>query len=155
MAKVTKTKEKQRQHNMSRIRSNNTSIEAVFRKALWNEGIRYQKNCKQLPGTPDIAIFKYQIAIFCDGEFWHGKDWETKKTKIQSNREYWIAKIEQNMNRDSVIDEQLRLMKWTVLRFWGKDIKSNLADCVEEVKEMILQIKLDSLASENNHLCDY
>ncbi|MDR0325500.1 MAG: very short patch repair endonuclease [Oscillospiraceae bacterium] len=144
MAKSTRTKEEQRHYNMSRIRCTDTTIEAVFRKALWHEGIRYRKNYKQLPGKPDIAITKYRIAVFCDGEFWHGKDWEIKKPKIQSNRDYWIAKIERNMNRDVEVDRQLQSMGWTVLRFWGKDIKKDMAACVDEVKEALLQVKIDS-----------
>ena len=144
MAKSIRTKEEQRRYNMSRIRSKETAIETKLRKALWHEGIRYRKHYKLLPGKPDIAITKYRIAIFCDGEFWHGKDWELKKTKIQSNREYWIAKIERNMSRDDEVNNQLKNMGWTVLRFWDKDIKKNLASCVDEVKETIFQFVIDS-----------
>lgn len=143
MAKSPRTKEEQRHYNMSRIRSSNTKIEANFKKALWSECIRYRKNYKQLPGKPDIAITKYKIVIFCDGEFWHGKDWETKKLKIQNNREYWSNKIEKNMNRDRQIDRQLRNMDWIVLRFWGNDIRKNMTACVEKVKEAIFQRKMD------------
>jgi len=143
MAKLKKPKKEQRRYTMSRIKSNNTKIETDFRKALWHEGIRYRKNYALLPGTPDIAITKYQIAIFCDGEFWHGKNWDTKKPKIQNNREYWIAKIERNISRDIKTDRLLESMGWTVLRFWGSDIRKDISVCVEEVKEAILQIKID------------
>jgi DNA mismatch endonuclease (patch repair protein) len=143
MAKSLRSKEEQRHYNMSRIRSNNTKIEVGFRSALWHEGVRYRKNYKQLPGKPDIAITKYRIAIFCDGEFWHGKNWETKKLKIQNNREYWIAKIERNMKNDLETEWKLRNMGWIVLRFWGNDIKNNLSTCVEKIKETILQLKMD------------
>jgi DNA mismatch endonuclease (patch repair protein) len=143
MAKSLRSKEEQRHYNMSRIRSNNTKIEIGFRRALWHEGVRYRKNYKQLPGKPDIAITKYRIAIFCDGEFWHGKNWETKKLKIQNNREYWIDKIERNMKNDVDTEEQLRNMGWIVLRFWGNDIKNNLSTCVKKIKETILQLKMD------------
>jgi DNA mismatch endonuclease (patch repair protein) len=142
MTKSLRTKEEQRHYNMSRIKSNNTTIETDFRKALWHEGIRYKKNYKQLPGKPDVAITKYRIAIFCDGEFWHGKDWEIKKLKIQNNREYWITKIERNMKRDSETERQLRSMGWIILRFWGNDIRRNLAACVEEVKDTIFEVEL-------------
>jgi DNA mismatch endonuclease (patch repair protein) len=144
MAKSPRTKEEQRRYNMSRIRSSNTKIEKDFRKVLWSEGIRYRKNYNQLPGKPDIAITRYRIAVFCDGEFWHGKDWEIKKPKIQSNREYWIAKIERNIDRDREIDRQLQNMEWTVLRFWGNDIRKNMTACIEEVKEAILQNMIES-----------
>jgi DNA mismatch endonuclease (patch repair protein) len=143
MVKSLRTKAEQRRYNMSRIRSKNTKIELDFRKALWIEGIRYRKNYNLLPGNPDIAITKYKVAIFCDGEFWHGKDWEAKKCKIHSNKEYWIAKIEKNMSRDRETDRRLRNMNWTVLRFWGNDIRKNITTCVEEVKEAIFQSKMD------------
>ena len=143
MAKSTRTREEQRQFNMSRIRSKETTIEINFRKALWREGIRYRKNYNKLPGKPDIAITKHQIAIFCDGEFWHGKNWEIKKPKIKDNRKYWIAKIEGNISRDNNINNELQNIGWTVLRFWGKDIKKNMASCVNEVKETILNRRIE------------
>ena len=91
---------KQRSQTMSHIKGKNTSIEILLRKSLWHRGIRYRKNYKKLPGTPDIAITKYKIAIFCDSEFFHGHNWEIKKQKLGNNREYWIKKIERNMARD-------------------------------------------------------
>jgi DNA mismatch endonuclease (patch repair protein) len=129
---------------MSRVKSKNTSIEVSMRKALWHGGIRYRKNYPLLPGTPDIAITKYRIAVFCDGEFWHGKDWAVKKTKIHNNREYWIAKIERNMGRDNEVNRRLKSAGWTVLRFWGSDIKKNISGCIEDVEYAIVQFKIDS-----------
>ena len=126
---------------MSRIRSNNTSIEVLLRKALWHEGVRYRKNYGKLPGKPDIAITKYKIAIFCDGELWHGKDWENRKASFKTNRDYWVSKIERNIARDIAIDKKLGRMGWNVIRFWGGEINKNLADCVSEVKEAIYEIK--------------
>lgn len=142
--KSPRSKEEQRHYNMSRIRSANTTIEDKFRKALWHAGIRYRKNDKRLPGKPDITIAKYQIAIFCDGEFWHGKDWESKKLRIKDNREYWLEKIERNMRRDDETNRRLHSMGWIVLRFWGGDIKENLPACLGEVMEAILQVQVDS-----------
>ena len=107
MGKSPPTDDANRRYIMSRIRNKDTSIEVSLRKALWGAGIRYRKNYREIPGAPDIAITKYQIAIFCDGEFWHGKDWETKKARIKSNRDYWIEKIERNINRDSETDRTL------------------------------------------------
>jgi len=130
-----------RHKNMSHIRSNDTSIEVLLRKALWHEGIRYRKNIKKLPGRPDIAITKYKIAIFCDGEFWHGKNWNTKKKTIKTNRDFWIAKIERNIKRDSKNEKELEKMGWVVLRYWGNEIKKGLTDCVSEIKETIYEIK--------------
>jgi DNA mismatch endonuclease (patch repair protein) len=131
----------QRHKNMSHIRSSNTSIEILLRKALWHEGIRYRKNYSKLPGKPDIAITKYMIAIFCDGELWHGKDWEEKKNRFKTNRDYWIQKIERNIARDAENEKKLESMGWTVIRFWGNEIKKNLTDCVNEIKETIYEIE--------------
>jgi DNA mismatch endonuclease (patch repair protein) len=132
----------QRSKCMSRIKSNNTSIELLLRKALWREGIRYRKNVRTLPGSPDIVIGKYKIAIFCDGELWHGKDWETKrKENIRTRRDYWIPKIERNIERDNRIDRELEGMGWVVLRFWGAGIKKNVAGCVKEIKDVIYDIE--------------
>jgi len=141
--KSNRTEKEKRHYNMSRIKSKNTSIEIPLRKALWHKGIRYRKNYKLLPGTPDIAITKYNIAIFCDGEFWHGKDWDINKERFRSNREFWITKIERNMRRDDKIDKQLERLGWTVIRFWGEDIQKKLNYCVETVEEIIFEIKLN------------
>jgi DNA mismatch endonuclease (patch repair protein) len=127
---------------MSRIKSKNTKIEIFLRKALWGSGLRYRKNYAKLPGAPDIAITKHRIAIFCDGEFWHGKNWTVQKTKIKSNREYWIAKIERNINRDCEAYRRLNGMGWTVVRFWGEEITKHLDECVEEIKSIIFQNKI-------------
>jgi DNA mismatch endonuclease (patch repair protein) len=138
----------QRHKSMSHIRSNNTSVEVLLGKALWHEGIRYRKNFKILPGKPDIAITKYKIAVFCDGELWHGKDWEIRKENIKTNRDYWIPKIERNMARDIENEKKLENMGWTVIRFWGKKIKKNLMDCVNEIKETIYEIENSIYAIE-------
>jgi DNA mismatch endonuclease (patch repair protein) len=137
-----KTKDEQRHYNMSRIKSKDTSIEVALRKALWQAGIRFRKNYKMAPGSPDIALTKHKIAIFCDGEFWHGKDWETQKQRLHGNREYWISKIEGNMTRDQKTDGLLRAQGWISLHFWGEDIKKDLPSCVEAVKETIRQVRL-------------
>jgi DNA mismatch endonuclease (patch repair protein) len=144
----------QRHNIMSHIRSNNTSIEVLLRKALWHEGIRYRKNLKTLPGTPDIAITKYKIAIFCDGEFWHGKNWEAKKNSIKTNRDYWIPKIERNIMRDCKTEKKLGTMGWTVFRFWGDEINNNVNSCVDEIKETIYEIKNDIYNAEYNYKSD-
>ena len=126
---------------MSRIRSNDTSIEVLLRKALWHKGVRYRKNFSALPGKPDIAITKYKIAIFCDGEFWHGKNWDTKKNAVKTNSEFWIKKIERNITRDNENDRKLINMGWLVFRYWGDAINKELDDCVDEIMEAIYKIK--------------
>ena len=122
---------------MQAIRSKDTSIELRLRKALWQEGIRYRKNYNKLPGKPDIAITKYRIAVFCDSDFWHGYDWEARNQRIKSNREYWIPKIERNMERDKAVTAQLQEAGWIVLRFWEWQIKKHLDECVENVKNTV------------------
>jgi len=124
---------------MSHIKSSGTSIEVLLCKALWREGIRYRKNLRTLPGKPDIVITKHRIAVFCDGEFWHGKNWESQKNKIKENRDYWVPKIERNIIRDNKNEKKLVAMGWVVLRFWGKDIKKDLNGCVSEIKEAIYE----------------
>lgn len=134
-----KTISSQRHNNMSHIRSKDTSIELILRKALWHKGIRYRKNYRKLPGTPDIAITKYRIAIFCDSEFFHGKDWEKLKLRLQngSNSTYWLKKISRNMERDQDVEKSLRFREWIVLRFWGNDIAQNTEECVKVIEEAI------------------
>lgn len=138
------TKE-QRSKNMKNIKSSDTKIEIMLRKALWNKGYRYRKNVKSLPGKPDIVFTKYKIAVFCDGEFFHGKDWELLREKLETsnNGEFWIKKISRNIEHDDEVDKELTYMGYTVLRFWGKDIKQHIDDCVQAIEEAIFDIKLD------------
>ena len=102
---------------MSKIRGKNTKPELLFRKALWKEGLRYRVDSKQLPGRPDVSIKKYKLAIFIDGEFWHGYNWDERKAKLKSNRDFWIPKQKRNMQRDREVNEQLREIDFTVFRF--------------------------------------
>lgn len=124
---------------MSKIRSTGGKAETLLAKRIWHEGYRYFRNYKKLPGKPDIAITKYKIAIFVDGEFWHGYDWDNQKLKrIHTNRDYWIPKIEKNMAKDKQVNEELRNMGWIVIRFWEKhEVLKNINECVLEVKEAI------------------
>ena len=142
MSSGSSTAEK-RSYIMSQIKNKNTSIELSLRKALWHSGIRYRKNYSNVSGSPDIAITKHQIAIFCDGEFWHGRQWQVKKTRIKSNREYWINKIERNIQRDSETERLLSGKGWIVLRFWESDIKKDISGCINEIKNVILQSELE------------
>lgn len=139
------TKE-QRRKNMQRIKGKDTSIEIILRKALWQKGYRYRKNYRQLPGSPDIVLIKYKIAIFCDGEFFHGKDWEKLKARLEKGEkgEYWISKISRNIVRDEEIDKQLNFLGWTVLRFWGNDIKKHTDECVKVIEEVIFDNYCDT-----------
>lgn len=122
---------------MSRIRLKRGVAETILANALWNSGIRYRYNYKKLPGSPDLAITRYHIAVFVDGEFWHGKNWEMRKPRLKSNREYWIEKIEENMARDLRNDQILSSMGWQVIHFWEKDVKKEPQKCASVIIEMI------------------
>ena len=129
--------------SMSRIRGKDTSIEVTLRKELWARGYRYRKNYKELPGRPDIALTQYKIAIFCDSEFFHAKEWDVLETKLKTgkNADYWVPKIQRNIERDIEKDKQLQFQGWTVIHFWGKDIKNNLEGCIKVIEEIIFEQK--------------
>lgn len=122
---------------MSKIKSKRTKAEILLSKRLWAEGIRYRLNYKKLPGSPDIAITKDKIAIFVDGEFWHGKNWEAKKARIKNNSEYWLEKIEENIIRDQRNNHRLIELGWLPIHFWERDVLKNLNDCIKVIIEII------------------
>lgn len=132
----------QRHRNMSNIKNKDTDIELCLRKALWAKGFRYRKNYTGLPGKPDVVITKYRIAIFCDSEFFHGKDWGILKAKLEKgkNGEFWVDKISKNMERDEKVTKKLIADGWTVIRFWGKEILKNTEECIKVVEETVFDI---------------
>lgn len=138
------TKE-QRHKNMKNIKCKDTKIEVLLRKELWHRGYRYRKNMKSLPGSPDIVLTKYKIAIFCDGEFFHGKDWEVLKLRLEkgNNGAFWIGKISNNRGRDDFVNKKLLYAGWTVIRFWGNDIKKHMDDCIRVIEETVFEIIMD------------
>ena len=133
--------ESQRSYCMSRIKGKDTSIERILSKALWHKGLRFRKNSKSIYGHPDISIRKYRIAIFCDGDFWHGYDWENRKDSIKSNREYWIPKIERNMAKDEEVNHVLSAMGFTVIRVWEHEIRKDLDDTVAMILRAVEENK--------------
>ena len=132
----------QRRRNMCHIKSKDTDIEIMLRRELWNRGYRYRKNDKSLPGTPDIVLGKYKIVVFCDGEFFHGKDWEVLKPRLMksNNSEYWISKISRNITHDNEVNKALLFKGWTVIRFWGNDIKRDVDGCIKVIEETIMDL---------------
>jgi DNA mismatch endonuclease (patch repair protein) len=142
----TRTAEEKRSYTMSRIRGKSTSIEVALQKALWHRGVRYRKNYAKVPGSPDIAIVKHRIAVFCDGEFWHGRDWARKKDSFRSNRDFWVAKIERNMARDLLRNQELAQLGWHVLRFWESEIKSDAGACADAVIGLIRELEAQARA---------
>ena len=126
-----------RSYNMSRIKSKDTKPEVLVRKFLHANGFRFRLYDKKLPGKPDIVSKKYRIAIFVDGEFWHGYNWDEKKKKIKSNRNFWIPKIERNIERDKEINEKLINLGYVVFRFWEHQIRKELDNCVNRIMNKI------------------
>ena len=126
----------QRSKNMRAIKSKDTKEEISLAKALWHLGYRYRKNDRKVFGTPDLTFKQLKIAIFVDGEFFHGKDWETRK-RPGTNSEYWIKKIERNIQRDIEVNTYLESQNWKILRFWSKEIKKNLDHCIIEIQNVI------------------
>lgn len=122
---------------MQAIKGKDTSIEVKLRKELWNRGIHYRKNSKKIFGHPDIVFIGKKVAVFCDSEFWHGYDWKNRKGCIQTNRDYWIPKIERNIERDREVNNRLNSEGWTVLRFWGMDIKKDVASCADIIQAVL------------------
>ncbi len=131
---MSKTKE-QIHFNMQQIKNKDSQIELILRKALWHKGFRYRKNVKSIYGHPDIALIAKRIAIFCDSEFWHGYDWENRKNDFKVRQDFWIPKIERNIERDNEVNKKLQQDGWTVLRFWGNEIKNDLDNCILAVEQ--------------------
>ena len=125
----------QRRKNMQAVKNKDSKIELLLRKELWDRGIRYRKNSTKIFGKPDIVFIGKKIAVFCDSEFWHGYDWEERKKDFKSHQEFWIPKIERNMQRDREVTERLESEGWTVLRFWGKEIKKNVSACADIIQQ--------------------
>lgn len=131
----------QRKKNMRAIKSKDTKIELILRKELWVRGYRYRKNYKKLPGKPDIVFTKYKIAVFCDSEFWHGKNYEESTSRIGTNSDYWRQKIKRNMERDKEVNELLAEEGWTVLRFWEKEINKETEQCLQIIIKTVEERK--------------
>lgn len=128
-------------YNMRRIKEKNTAIELEFEEELNRRGIvTYVKNQNGIPGKPDFAFVARKIAVFCDGDFWHGFNWEKTKEAIHSNRDFWIPKIEKNMARDARVNEALKEQGWLIFRFWGHDIKKNLRQCIDIVEAALRKV---------------
>ncbi|SIQ06291.1 very short patch repair endonuclease [Maribacter ulvicola] len=132
----------QRSKIMSKIKGKNTKPELAFRKALYAAGYRYRIDYKKLIGKPDIALPKYKTVIFIDGEYWHGKNWEERKPKVKTNREFWIAKIERNMQRDLEVNQELTSKGYTVLRFWETEVKKNLHECLAKTIHHLNKVQM-------------
>ncbi len=127
----------QRRKNMQAVKNKDSKIEQLLRRELWNRGLRYQKNRTDIFGKPDIVFKGKKVAVFCDSEFWHGYNWDERKKDFKSHQEFWIPKIERNMARDIEVTKQLESEGWTVLRFWGNEIKKETERCVSIIEKAV------------------
>ncbi len=137
---MSKTQEQIR-YNMQQVKCKDSEIELLLRRALWQKGLRYRKNVKTIFGHPDIAFIGKKVAVFCDSEFWHGYNWEQRKEDFKVRQDFWIPKIERNMQRDKEVTEKLESEGWTVLRFWGKQIKADSEGCASQIFEVLTSRK--------------
>ena len=122
---------------MRNIKNKGSKIETTLQHELWHRGLRYRKNKKGILGKPDITFANRKIAIFCDSEFWHGYDWDNRKKDFKSNQDFWIPKIERNMERDKEVTAALEADGWIVLRYWGKDIMARTAEIADEIEKIV------------------
>lgn len=123
----------QRSKTMAKIRGKNSVPELRLRKALWAKHIRFRIHPSGFPGKPDLVINKYRLAIFVDGDFWHGYDWGKRKSGLKTNTAFWVPKIERNMQRDRHVNELLNAKGYTVMRFWEHEVMESLPRCVNQV----------------------
>jgi DNA mismatch endonuclease Vsr len=129
--------ESQKNKNMQAVKSKGSKIETMLGKELWKSGYRYRKNDKTVFGKPDFTYKGLKIAVFCDSEFWHGKNWEERKHEHKTNKEFWHNKIERNIKRDIEVNKKLQQEGWKVFRFWGNEIMKNPQECAAQVIESI------------------
>ena len=126
----------QRRKNMKAIKNKDSKIELLLRQELWRRNLRYRKNVKTIYGHPDIAFIGKRIAVFCDSEFWHGYNWDEQQKTIHTRREFWIPKIERNIQRDKEVTERLTTDGWIVLRFWGEEIQMDVTKCADIIQSV-------------------
>lgn len=117
----------ERSRNMSHIRSKNSKPEEIVRKYLFAKGFRYRKNVKALQGCPDIVLPKYKTVVFVNGCFWHKHDC-SRFVWPRSNVEYWVNKINRNVERDRINQAVLTDLGWKVLYVWECELKKKFLD---------------------------
>lgn len=122
---------------LSKVKRANTRPEILLRKGLWNAGVRYRLSMKEVLGKPDVVLAKQKVVIFVDGDFWHGFNWDVRKPKLRTNRDYWIPKIERNMQRDIEVTASLTAQGWRVLRLWEHELVSNSNECIAKALKFI------------------
>ncbi len=138
---------------MSAIRSRNTRPELALRKELWRRGLRYRANVRMLPGTPDIVFSRVRLAVFCDGDFWHGYNWVLRgygslEDELKRYSKSWAEKIQKNIYRDEQVNKRLTEMGWSVLRIRESEIKKDVEGCGDKV-EYLYRNLLRNLVGES------
>ena len=133
---------------MRRVRSRDTGPEKTLRKALWRRGLRYRLYDRKLPGNPDIVFSGCKVAVFVDGDFWHGNQWRLRghssleeQFAESPNAPYWVRKINRNVIRDSNATTALEYDGWCVIRLWESDLKNDLESCVQRVSAAVSEGK--------------
>ena len=126
---------------MSSIRGKDTVAELAIRRRLWVNGFRYRVHPKMV-GRPDIVFLSHKIAIFIDGDLWHGNSWRVRglpslEAQFPTRTEWWVSKIQRNMERDRLVTEQLIKAGWTVLRYWESTVLSNPNVVAKEIAERV------------------
>lgn len=118
-------------------RRQDTTPEILLRAALRASGVRFRSHVKTLPGCPDLILVQHRVAVFCDGDFWHGRHWAKRKSKLLAgwNAEYWVAKIERNRQRDRAVTQAIRRLGWKVVRVWEGDVRHDPALTVAKILE--------------------
>lgn len=124
-------------YNMRQVKNKGSKIEVMLCRELWSRGIRYRKDVTSIFGHPDIAFKGKRVAVFCDSEFWHGYDWKDRKKDFKSHQEFWIPKIERNMQRDKEVTAELAKQGLTVIRLWGKEIKQDVSKCADIIQKAV------------------
>ncbi|RJQ14147.1 MAG: very short patch repair endonuclease [Nitrospiraceae bacterium] len=126
-----------------RTKSKNTSAELILRRYVWKLGLRYRIHVKNLPGKPDLVLPSAKVVVFCDGDFWHGRNWDKLKKQLRNrkNYKYWISKIKYNIERDILQEKELKGMGWRVLRFWETDVLKNPEFFALKIYEIVRSTK--------------
>jgi DNA mismatch endonuclease (patch repair protein) len=120
----------QRSFCMSRIKGKDTGLEMRVRSALHRRGLRFRKHVKDLPGKPDVVFRKARVAVFVDGDFWHGYRFPSWEDKVS---DFWKKKINKNRERDAANHRKLRQMEWTVIRLWQHEVEADFAACIDRI----------------------
>lgn len=125
---------------LAKVKGADTEGEKLLRSTLWRLGFRFRKNVRELSGKPDIVFQRERVVVFCDGDFWHGRNWRKDKRRLAAgpNAPYWVAKIAANRDRDKRYNKELKKLGWSVLRFWESDVRADPTRAAQEIAEVVI-----------------